>query len=95
MPDVNTIKLRKSIKNPLDKNKSNLQLASKAYKCKMNFYINKHNKNTQDKLRNLKSKNPRYFWKIMNSVNKTNDNENIDIQTLYDFFKNLNEQNKN
>ena len=82
-------------KNPSDENKSNLKHASKAYKCKMNFYINKHNKNTQDKLRNLKCKNPRDFWKIMNSLNKTNDNENIDIKTLYDFFKNLNEQNEN
>ena len=53
-------------------NKSNLKNASKAYKHMMNFYINKHNEGTQDKLRNLKSKNPRDFWKIMNSLKKQN-----------------------
>ena len=42
-------------------------------------YINKHNKSTQDKLRNLKSKNPKDFWKIMNSLDKAKDNESINI----------------
>ena len=31
----------------------------------------------------------------MNSLEKTKDNENTDIETLYDFFKMLNEQNEN
>ena len=53
----------------------------------MNFYINKHNKITQDKLRVLKSKNPKDFWKIINSIQKSKDNQNIDIEILYDFFK--------
>ena len=82
-------------KHPTSSNKSNLKNASKAYKKTMNFYINRHNKNTQDKLRNMKSKNPRGFWKIINSLEKSKDNEKIDIETLYDFFKNLNEQNEN
>ena len=60
----------------------------------MNFYINKHNINTQDKLRVLKSKNPKDFWKIINSIEKSKDNQNIDIEFFYDFFKNLNEQNE-
>ena len=37
----------------------------------MNFYINKHNKITQDKLRVLKSKNPKDVWKIINSIEKS------------------------
>ena len=82
-------------KYPSDTNKSNLKNASKACKRMMNFYINKHYKGTQDKLRNLSSKNPRDFWKLMISLEKTKDNENIDIETLYDFFKMLNEQNEN
>ena len=85
---------KRNKKRPTDSNKLNLKNASKAYKKTMNFHINKHNKSTQEKLRNLKSKNPRDFWRIMNSLDKSKDNENIDIETLYDFFKNLNEQNE-
>ena len=54
--------------------------------------MNKHNQNTQDKLRNLKSTNSKDYWKIINSLNKSKDNDKIDIETLYEFFKNLNEQ---
>ena len=85
---------KRNKKRPTDSNKLDLKNASKAYKKTMNFHINKHNKSTQEKLRNLKSKNPRDFWRIMNSLDKSKDNENIDIETLYDFFKNLNEQNE-
>ena len=46
----------------------------------------------QDKLRKLKSTNPKDYWKIINSLNKNKDNDIIDIETLYEFFKNLNEQ---
>ena len=47
----------------------------------------------QDKLRNLKSTNPKNYWKIINSLNKKKDNDKIDIETLHEFFvKNLNEQ---
>ena len=53
----------------------------------MNFYINKHNQNMQDKLRKLKSTNPKDYWKIINSLNKNKDNDKIDIETLYEFFK--------
>lgn len=40
----------------------------------------------QEKLRNLKSKNPKDFWKIINSLEKSKDNPNIDLDTLYEFF---------
>ena len=80
--------------NPSETNRNNLKAASKTYTRTMNFYINKHNKITQDKLRVLKSKNPKDFWKIINSIEKSKDNQNIDIEILYDFFKNLNEQNE-
>ena len=82
-------------KQPSDTNRTNLKTASKTYTNTMNFYINKHNKSTQDKLRNLKSKNPKDFWKIMNSLDKAKGNERINIETLYNYFKTLNEQNEN
>ena len=77
---------------PSINNKSNLKEASKNYKRTMNFHINKYNQNMQNKLRKLKSTNPKDYWKIMNSINKNKDNDSIDIETLYNFFKNLNEQ---
>ena len=72
--------------NPSETNKKNLKTASKNYKQTMNFHINQYNKNMQEKLRNLKSKNPKDFWKIINSLEKSKDNPNIDLDTLYEFF---------
>ena len=57
----------------------------------MNLHINKYNKSTEEKLRQLKSKNPKDFWNIINSLEKSWDNNSIDIETLYDLFKTLNE----
>ena len=72
--------------------KANLKEASKNYKKVMNFHINKYNQNMQDKLRKLKSTNPKEYWKIINSVNKNKDSDKMGVGTLYEFFKNLNEQ---
>ena len=77
--------------NPSHTNKSNLKAASKSYKQSMNFYLNKLNKDTQDKLRWLKNKSPKEFWKIINKNEGKDDNSDIDIDTLFRFFKNLNE----
>ena len=33
---------------------------------KLNYFIRKHKKDTQNKLRKLKSKSPKQFWKIVN-----------------------------
>ena len=78
--------------NPSGNNKAKLKEASKNYKRTMNFYINKFNQSMQDKLRNLKSTKPKDYWKNLNSLNKNKDNDKIDIETLHEFFKNLNEQ---
>ena len=50
--------------NPSEAIRNNLKAASKTYKRRINFYFNKNNKNTQDKLRALKSKNPKDFGKL-------------------------------
>ena len=47
-------------------------------------------KYNERKIDNLKSNNPREFWKIIND-NKKSGNNNIDINTLFEFFKDLNE----
>ena len=76
--------------NPSETNKNNLQTASKTYKRTMNKYINKHKKQMQQKLRNLKHKNPKEFWKILNNIERKEDDPDISIDTLYEYFKNLN-----
>ena len=76
--------------NPSETNKINLQTASKTYKRTMNKYINKHNKQMQQKLRNLKHKNPKEFWKILNNIERKEDDPDISIDTLYEYLKNLN-----
>ena len=58
----------------------------------MNYFINKHNKSTQNKLRNLKNKNPNEHWKIINSIDNKNADNNIELDTLFTFFKDLNKQ---
>ena len=57
-----------------------------SYKQKMNFHINKFNRNIQEKLRKLKSKNPKEYLNIINSLDRNNENSSIDLDTLYNFF---------
>ena len=78
---------------PSSTNKQNLKQASKNKRI-MNFQLNKHTKNMQNKLWKLKSKNPKEFWKIINSLENKHEEQNISIETLYDFFKGLNENNE-
>ena len=56
----------------------------------MNFYINKFNRNIQEKLRKLKSKNPKAYWNLINSLDRNNENSSIDLDTLCNFFKDMN-----
>ena len=48
----------------------------------------------QNKLRKLKSNNPKEFWKNIHSLENKHEKQNINIETLYDFFKGLNENNE-
>ena len=68
---------------PSTSSRSSLVTASKAYKKKMNYFINKHNRQTQIK----------EYWKIINSIDsKKQDSSNIGLDSLYSFFKGLNKQ---
>lgn len=79
--------------NPSRTNKANLKHASQCYKRTINFHLNKFNQSMQNKLRNMKRKTPKEFWKIINSIERKNDEQNITLESLYDFFKDLNEKN--
>ena len=57
---------------------------------KLNYFIRKHKKDTQNKIRKLKSKSLQQFWKILNSKRE---NKNISMNDLCNFFKDINSPN--
>ena len=61
------------------------------YKHFIKTKVNQFNKNLHDKLRKLKNKKPKEYWNILNPKKKKVDNS-IDINSLYNHFKTLNEQ---
>ncbi|MCU7800877.1 MAG: reverse transcriptase family protein [gamma proteobacterium symbiont of Lucinoma myriamae] len=82
-------------RNPTQSNKQTLNQASKSYKKKMNFHIYKYKKATQAKLRNMKNKNPKDYWKLLNNIDHKTETPDIKLDVLYTFFKNLNDNQSN
>ena len=82
-------RLARKIQNqiPCNNNRKALKIASRNYK-KKNTLINQFKKKMQTKLRSLKE-----FWKIINSIDQDNDEQNINLDTLYNFIKTLNKNN--
>ena len=80
-------------KHPNSASKASVVSASKMYKKKLNYFIRKHKKDTQNKLRKLKSKSPKQFWKILNNLQSKKENKDISINDLYNFFKDINSPN--
>ena len=70
-------------KHPSSASKASRVSASKMYKKKLNYFIRKHKKDTQNKLRKLKSKSPKQFWKILNNLQSKKENKDISINDLY------------
>ena len=62
------------------------------YKKVMDENIVQFNRNTRIKMKNLRTKKPKEFWKIFNSGRKR-ETTNISMKTLFDFFKDLNKNN--
>ena len=80
-------------KHPSSASKASVVSASKMYKKKLNYFIRKHNKDTQNKLRKLKSKSPKQFWKVLNSLRRKRENKDISMNDLYNFVKDINSPN--
>ena len=59
---------KKYNKYPTQHNKTVLQNASKVYKKTMNKYINNYKKENEIELRQLHSKKPKEYWKILNKI---------------------------
>ena len=56
----------------------------------MNKSVKNHRKEISQKMKTLRYKNPKEYWKILNTKQKISEGK-ISIDSLYDFFKNLNE----
>jgi hypothetical protein len=69
----------------------NTKRLEKHYKKVLDTSIRTHRQKIRNKINNLKSTNPREYWKIINSGNKKNSPE-IPIDILFDYFKKLNEK---
>ena len=68
-----------------------MNLKAKEYKKIMNKFIKEHKNKIKEKIDKLKSNNPREFQKIINDNKRKTCSSNIDITTLVDYFKGLNE----
>ena len=76
-------------KNKTEINRLRLKQVSKEYKSTL-FKNQKQYKNVNiNKLRNLKTSNPREYWRILNSE-QTKQKTEACLDDLYNFFKNIN-----
>lgn len=71
--------------------KNRLKTVSKLYKSVISKNVKQHKNAKISKLRNLKSKNSKDFWKIINSVNSKKQENLPPLNDLYEYFKTLNE----
>ena len=71
-------------------NMQNLKVASKNSKKTMNKCIAKHRKQNENKLRNLQSKNPKQYWKFLNSLKQHSKPSSPNLSEFYEYFKDLN-----
>ena len=71
-------------------NRRNLLNASKNYKGIMNKFINKYNKKNESKLRNMLRKQPKDYWKYLNSLKNKQQIEKPDLNVLFEHFKLMN-----
>ena len=77
-------------KHKSDYYKSMLRNVSKNYKDTMSKHIRLHKNKTTEKLRQLKSTNPKEYWRIINS-DKDKKSALAGLNDLYDYFKKVNE----
>ena len=62
----------------------------KIIKKTMNKFIAKHRKQNENKLRNLQSKNPKQYWKFLNSLKQHSKPSSPNLSEFYEYFKDLN-----
>ena len=66
--------------------KNNLMEASKAYKKVMNKHINQYNRKLQKKLRQMQTKDPKAYWKYINSLKGEKSEEMPSADVFFEHF---------
>ena len=61
--------------------------SSKHYKKTMNKFIQKHRRQNEKKLRNLQSRNPKEYWKYINSLKQKKSSNTPTLNEFYDSIK--------
>ena len=69
--------------------KERLKHSERVYKVTMDNSIRNFNEKLKQQMKSIRNRNPREFWKILNQK-KNKVNSDLDIQTLFDFFKEIN-----
>ena len=59
----------------------------------MKNYHQKYIKTLQDKIRKTRVENPKRYWKMINSIDKKHDEIPIEMNVIFDYFKELNSNN--
>ena len=75
-------------------NRRKMRFASKEYKVSLNRAFTEYQQKAAEELRNVSKKDTKVLWKILNKFNNKNNKENqndISLQTLFEHFKKLNE----
>ena len=81
---------RKYNANKSEQNKQILRQTSKFYKNTMNLSVKQFKNVRIQKLKNLKTTNPREYWKILNSSNPKSTCQ-APLDELYNYFKEVND----
>lgn len=75
-------------------NRRKMRLTSKEYKVSLNRAFTEYQQKASEELRNVSKKDTKELWKILNKFNNKNNKQNqndISLQTLFEHFKKLNE----
>ena len=73
--------------------KRKLTKSCKKYKSTVKNYHQKYIKTLQDKIRKTRVENPKRYWKMINSIDKKHDEIPIEMNVIFDYFKELNSNN--
>ena len=66
--------------------------SEKSYKKLLDNELKRYRNNLSKNLKEMRTKNPKEYWKIVNKnrYSKQDSKQSIDINTLYEYFKDLN-----
>ena len=70
--------------------KNELAAAERQYKRTLDTSMSRHRKDMQNKLKTMRTKNPKEFWKILNK-SKRKEQPDIPVDTFFEFYKELNQ----